>query len=417
MKKDIVNFAVQKLSGPPDDIQIRELAALAVRVIIEFEPTRRDTFPSSPLGVEARLVQASGRLVLSVPQHREYMRTAYGSEPIFAEAAAKIMHQRVEENTQPDASYWARVVNRNLAPGSFNKGPNGDLAMRLLLTCAYDIAVQTGGVLHDELIQHDRPVKLVTFLTALLGTSHHKVLDSRPSNERHLLQDHQMTLRERFKNASVRFTHFMRAGSPEIVKDQSMWPALVRGFAYQCCDGQNQIDIIIPILLDSDGVLGASNVSALVIQVKNTTQALHPHIDIASTCQDGINFFSKEDGRAYIAMTANLGTADSDVTVTSPGERDSSRGHENHARYAFEIKGCNPSSYHFIKDVAPWDILLNKRKLLDEHPHRDERLQCVRRMCDLVPEIHREWAVPVDAGEVDGGSGGLDGTSIPATVM
>ncbi|TCD63019.1 hypothetical protein EIP91_006082 [Steccherinum ochraceum] len=58
VRNDIVNFAMQKLSGSPDDTQpLDELAALAVRVLIEFEPTRRDTFPS----VEDRLVQGSGQ--------------------------------------------------------------------------------------------------------------------------------------------------------------------------------------------------------------------------------------------------------------------------------------------------------------------------------------------------------------------
>ncbi|TCD60627.1 hypothetical protein EIP91_009758 [Steccherinum ochraceum] len=339
----------------------------------------------------------SGRLVLSVPQHREYMRTGYGSEPIIAEAAARIMLK--EDDLPKDASYWARVINSTLASGTFNKGPNGELAMRLLLTCAYDRAVKMENAPCDPIIQCDRPIMLITFLIALLGSSNaDKVLDSVPSNQHHLPFEDRLSLRERFKDAKVRFTHFMRAGSPEVVKDQSMWPALVRGFAYQCCDGQKDIDIIIPILLNGNGKLDASNVSALAFQIKNTIHAANPYVDIASTRQDGINLFSKEDGRPYIAVTANLGVTKSEVIPAPSGQRDSNR-IVNHARYAFTVNGCNTSSYPCITDVSPWNILLNKGKLLDEHPHGGDRLMCVRRMCDLVPEIHSEWAVPNKQGD------------------
>ncbi|TCD66424.1 hypothetical protein EIP91_001360 [Steccherinum ochraceum] len=378
VQNDIVNFAMQKLSGSPDGTQpLDELAALAVRVIIEFEQTRRDTFPS----VEDRLVQGSGRLVLSVPQHREYMRTGYGSEPIIAEAAARIMREPIKpDGLFKDASYWARVINNTLASGTFNKGPNGELAMRLLLTCAYDEAVKMENTSYDPIIQCDRPVKLINFLIALLGPLNaEKVLNSLPSNQHRLSPQARLSLRERFQDAKVRFTHFMRAGSPEIVKDQSMWPALVRGFAYQCCDGQKDIDIIIPILLDGDEVLDASTVSPLVFQIKNTIQAANPYVDIASTRPDGINFFSKEDGRPYIAVTANLGVTKSEVIPAPHGERDSSRTLDQHARYAFTVNGSDASSYPGITDVAPWDILLNKGKLFDEHPHGGERLMCAQK--------------------------------------
>ena len=66
-----------------------ELAILGVRLLLPFEPVQRA--PSQ--NMEEYLVERNMRIAYSVPQHCQYMRSGYSSEPILAEAAANLMRE------------------------------------------------------------------------------------------------------------------------------------------------------------------------------------------------------------------------------------------------------------------------------------------------------------------------------------
>lgn len=62
------------------------LAAVALRLLLEFDPTRQ-----AAIVAESKLVQGHMRIAYSIPAHQEYVRSGAPSEPILAEAAAQIM--------------------------------------------------------------------------------------------------------------------------------------------------------------------------------------------------------------------------------------------------------------------------------------------------------------------------------------
>ena len=61
-----------------------KLAVLDVQLSLDFEP-RREKVQFE----EAGLVESHMRVAYSIPDHREYLRSGYPSEPLLAEAAAQ----------------------------------------------------------------------------------------------------------------------------------------------------------------------------------------------------------------------------------------------------------------------------------------------------------------------------------------
>ncbi len=60
------------------------LAVLDVQLSLDFEPRREKVQME-----EASLVESHMRIAYSIPNHREYLRSGYPSEPLLAEAAAQ----------------------------------------------------------------------------------------------------------------------------------------------------------------------------------------------------------------------------------------------------------------------------------------------------------------------------------------
>src|ERR1700733_7081841 len=71
-----------------------------------------------------------------------------------------------------------------------------------------------------------------------------------------------------YQNAKIYFTHFVRYTiTPEA---KHLWAAVVRGQAIQC-SFQQEVDIIIPVVLDAKAKLAEKHMSAILIQVRNRT--------------------------------------------------------------------------------------------------------------------------------------------------
>ena len=195
-----------------------ELAALGTRLMLEFEPLHESA------DLEARLVEGHMRIAYSVPKHRHYFRGGAPSEPVLAEAAARIMN---------DMSMLPATLANYLKNDLISKGERGELVTRLLLTLAHDKCVQFDRKKAHE-AQYSKPIPLFRFLEALVGPDHMKrILVSKPDN-----MDNGATFEEAFKDAKVNFTHFVKGGDPTVITDKAAWMALSRCMAFQCANGQ-----------------------------------------------------------------------------------------------------------------------------------------------------------------------------------
>ena len=110
------------------------LAALSVRLMLEFEPRRiRAT------EVENLMVAGHLRVANVIPDHREYVISLTLSEPIVAEAADQVLHG---QNMV--------LLAQNMSKGLIKKGQRGELVVHLLLTLAHDRALERLKIPHRD---------------------------------------------------------------------------------------------------------------------------------------------------------------------------------------------------------------------------------------------------------------------------
>jgi len=354
-----------------------ELAALGIRLMLEFEPLRESA------DQEAKLVEGHMRIAYSVPKHRQYLRGGTSSEPVLAEAAARIMNGMSAVST---ISYY-------LGHGLISKGERGELITRLLLTLAHDKCVEFDYKKADE-AQYSKPVPLVDFLAALVGPNHMKgILQSRPDN----VHDG-VTFEEAFKDAKVNFTHFVKGNDSSIITDNAAWMALSRLMAYQCANGQWMIDLYIPVLL-WDEPLGRYVVSGIFIQIKNQLKKQPVEIDATqleffTDPPAGHPDFTRYNERPYIAIVMHLGiqpgslngsatenkVSEDEATAwipprsssTTPSDQNLEVDKSTHPRYAITIVGCSNAVYNVIEkdDEHKYATLITSRDIVDEHPRQ-----------------------------------------------
>ncbi|KAF8576190.1 hypothetical protein K439DRAFT_1664731 [Ramaria rubella] len=264
------------------------LAVVDVRLMLDYEP-RRQTFHR-----EAELVASHMRIVYSIPQNRAYLRSGYPSEPIFPTACALSAHGYLKENIQS---------------GLLDRGQRGELVARALVMSAYDRAVE---------VDHPSPTKgkpplyskgcsVITFIKELFSEAYaNEILNSVPDNVRGGVK-----LKDAFKNARIRFTHFVKMVDDTSTSTAAMFAAFVRGFATVCHNEQTEVDLMLPILL-WDEKLCEEVMSAIMIQVKRRAKA--GTLVAYEIEESNIAFFPPQSGtnerastRPYIALIMELG--------------------------------------------------------------------------------------------------------------
>ncbi len=356
----IVAFARDKLIGgelPLKDAFLDEpqgLAVLSVCIMLDFEPPRVVADQTEAIQVERHM-----RIAYSVPQHRAYMRSGTPSEPILAEAAAQLM-KYVKDAPKTLADF----VNKGLV----DKGHAGELAARLLLTLAYHQAIRLPAP-KEIYLRHSQGCKLSTFLTALLGPDNYELLSASRADDQSIGE--KRTFKDYFKDARVRFTHFGRANDSKVITVKFLWAAFLRCMAVQCSVNQPSIDIIIPVLIDENRLVEESNMSGLLIQVKDKTREAHVnHLHFTAT---ELGLFSEvKPSRPYLNILMQLGVSDkAEFEVLEPSN--TSTPPSIHRRFTTNIIGCAPEVYPVVeaRDVGSYNALLLSKNTLEEHPRQD----------------------------------------------
>jgi hypothetical protein len=356
------------------------LAALTTRLLLDFEPKRELSRK-----MESTLVQGNMRIAFSVPKHHEYLRSGSPSEPILAEAAAQEMYL-MRHHGRPILQKLADFVGE----GMINKGERGELVARFIFTEAYDRAVLKRRPFPLGEVAFSQAVPLYTFLEELFGKGHcDRIWQSKSDNDADA-----GNFGTTFEHAYVRFTHFVRDHEQNHVSTHTLWAALARGMAVQCSPYQDVIDIAIPVVMceDLDEKLSEKNVTAILVQVKNTVKEERVDIDEAEIGKQR-GFFPKDEAarRPYITIVMNLSVenkaskqalavqteAERTQLKQTPSQlttkqRQPTRAKCNHPRFHIFVIGCSPSVYAVLgeEDRPRCAMLLGMRDLLDEHPRQ-----------------------------------------------
>ncbi|KAM6494977.1 hypothetical protein JOM56_009600 [Amanita muscaria] len=294
VKDKLIAFAIMKLAatnvGEYDANSY--LAALSVRLLLDFEPRRITAIENENLMVAGYL-----RVANVIPSHREYIISSTPSEPIVAEAAAQVLRGQKMIN----------LLFKNVRDGLIEKGQRGELVARLLLTLAHDAAIEQMDIKRREgqgQIEKlfTTPVPLLTFFSALFAQPHaDNIMRCRPD-----YQSKGPTFEETFKDAYVMFTHFGKAADDWCNSDVFAFMALCRNMAISCREGMEFADLCIPIHFGKETPLSRNATSAIFVSIKDKEKAMgynRTYIDV-----NKMNFFADGDkARPVILLILQLG--------------------------------------------------------------------------------------------------------------
>ncbi|THG98432.1 hypothetical protein EW026_g3752 [Hermanssonia centrifuga] len=417
VRQGLISFAVEKLNcnHPKVLTENGQLSALNVRLLLDFAPRRQ-------IAVDKQIELVAGHMLIvhCIPDFLEGMRTSAPSEPILAEAAARIM---------TNMSHIPQYLLKQVGDGLVSSDDGGNLVARLLLTLAHDQAVQAyqaakasrAPSAYSPVVRplYTEAILLVDFLKALISDNWLKlILDSYPTN---IAPSDALRkpFREMFKDALINFTHFVRTGDGSLVRDEGAWLAFVRGMGVQWSYNKPTVNIFLPLLL-RDEKIGRHVMSGLFIQVEN---GRHSEPECAHVDAETLNFFSmnpsgQADNRPYVCITMNLGPRSTEKLGPNgqqrpPNVRTDESCNSSHPRYAFTIFGCSSSVYEVImpNEKNIYAYLRVPQSLMGEYPYREDvdRNAAMLRMKPVwvAGTSSYEWS----GAEPDAGPSGLEAQS------
>ncbi|KAF8340891.1 hypothetical protein F5887DRAFT_1225901 [Amanita rubescens] len=378
----VIELAKRKLLHSTSTTELSDnakLAAIDVAITLNYEPRR-----TWSRALQDTLVASHARIVFAIPKHREYMRTGYPSEPLLAEVANRLLYE--EERTSP--SFCIETLSQCDENGMLSKGHVGETVARSIMSNAYRRAVAKDAT--SEPLNFSAGCSLEAFIKELFAEEFaNMTLASKPDN----VQDGE-DFRTTFRNAVVRFTHFITMsihGGPKKnwAWTNIAWAAFVRSAAIICHATRPTIDFIIPILLQRDNKIDECVMSAILVQVKIQEGTTNEFIFDAN---DVKLFPGKNHIRPYISLVMDLGIArripandskSGTVALTSApqtlqkvssyqsGVRRRHYNADEHPRYQFIASGCSAVVYKNV-DKATFGGLLGTHDIFTDHGRLDE---------------------------------------------
>ncbi|KAI6033344.1 hypothetical protein EDC04DRAFT_3035134 [Pisolithus marmoratus] len=354
------------------------LATLDVLITIDYEPRQH-----LARTCELEMIVSHMRIAFSASQDGSYIRSGYPSEPFLAEAASRQMYHCLKSLPYSMSGLLRENINRGL----IDLSQKTEIIMRFLLRMAYIDAIvdEQAGELHRTGDPNfSKGCSFLAFLKALFADQFHDIiLRSTPDNS----VTSTCAFEDAFENAVVRFTHFVKA---------------------------EDIDIVIPVLLDKHCALEESSMSALFIQVKrgqrrssgSTTYITDKMVqgfftdrvpaeeetDVLVEQREEVSTGEQEDTRPYVTLVAELGVngppKDTPFVVTgNTGGRSSARATlestEGFPRYSIRAYGCTETTWMVVigSEGDVYKYILGTDDLLADHQRQDEAsLELVRQM-------------------------------------
>ena len=348
----IIALAMAKLNPKRAfrDDELAQFACLAIRIGLDFDASREIGHAKQIESVESYM-----RIVFAVPSHLEYMRTGIPSEPVLAEAAARLLNWGLGGNSDKHMKTLApTVLNKAFERGFLARGERGEMIARLLWTLAYDEVAKGGHSLNDPVVFH-QPIKVLDFLRKLFHGNHwDEILNAKPMGD-----PDGPSLSEAFKSAYICFSHFMDAVDHHI-NLRNVYRLLLRGAALSCQRNQRSIDFLTPILFGTPDStqIRRSNTSVLQAQVKNRNQEEEFIADPSLV----------QSKHPVISIIHELGSPKSEVeckSFTRPSNR-----HGRH--YQIVARGCSSGTYGIIPSSMDetYPMLLGSNLLMEDFPRK-----------------------------------------------
>jgi hypothetical protein len=368
-------FAISKLTPEREKTsENAKLAWLAWRVMLNFDSTE-----DKAREVESRLVESYMRVVFIVPHHRRFMRTGTPSEPILAEAAARLLHHR--QVNVPE------VLKNAFGQNLIARGERAETVARAIFITAHDEAARSlceSGTpsAGPDLIYH-RPIPLLLWLEHMFKPEVYKrILKFTPAGT-----EGGATLEEAFRSAWVHFSHFTLAADHKVVRREHLPHFMLRGTAVQACDDQAAIDCLGAIHFEKDDT--ATELTPITIdscswwdaQIQNRKTAVATSIpshitDPLSQNKNPTLSFLLELGDEsapsnildQVTESKSVGPARSTRGRASGQQDDAEKRH-----YQIDVNGLHSFRFWSPSDIENIQTALATTKYIEDFPRADEK--------------------------------------------
>ncbi len=247
-----------------------QLAALAIRISIPFDLT------AAGIAEERKQVNECLRIITGVPEHLEFMSTSTSSEPLLAEAAARLLNGH---ETTSVASLAPRILSNALDAFWVCHDESGGLVARMLLTISHDLAARSLDVVDVLQPIYHRPIALLDLLRELFEeTWHASIFAALPLSAD---PDQKLVLKDAFKDAYVNFSHFAHPAGLEPFLMTNLSNLAFRGMAYHRFSDEGAFSVVIPIVFGNPvkEAISELNCSVLQVAVRTEGQKLYPDVE------------------------------------------------------------------------------------------------------------------------------------------
>jgi hypothetical protein len=385
VKRGMVVFATLKLACGEPETEKAQMAALGVRVILDFDAARE-----SARQYEEKLVESYMRVAFAVPEHREFLRSGAPSEPLLAEGAAQLFPRFGMKTCAPD------LLSNAFQQGLLAKGERGEMIARLLWTLAHDEVIFKSRTPPNSLLKFSKPISVLDWLKSLLRpTWHERVLSATP-----IADPSGPPLEAAFKNTYINFTHFARAGDLGVISPDFLYGGLVRHMAFQCADNQRSTDLVAPMLHGRNASIVPENTTPLYGQVKNRTKRsdvlVEPHIAGKPRNDFPILSIVHELGVDKPDVYSHHSLPQKDLCPL-PNSTRTPNVHLHH--YQIHVEGCSDEVYGIIPPEKSklYQAMLGATKVSDDfarisHPgHLDALLRLKPAFHSFDPQASYNW--------------------------
>lgn len=310
-------------------------AVLSTRLSLEF-----DTSTEEARRLTENMIYRHMRIAFSFPAHGGHVWSGAPSEPLLAEAAAEFMYKCHNVDWTGEL---ADAVDRGIVKHSWR----GDLLMRLLLALAFDRAGDEGRA-NNAFCEYDlysAPVPVVDFLRALFADRWHDVVETAlPVTAGAQGEAGAVPLREAFKGAFVRFSHFIEFDGDDFADTHVALAAVARGFAIRLVPSHGTVDLAIPVVM-RDEKLTTEVISFIFIKLKTKHERVgRPDREYVENA-----FPSDTSGKhPFIHIVMQLhpdASPPTDDPATDPDQLS-----EAHPCYRLTAYGCSPTVYKAVND-------------------------------------------------------------------
>ncbi|KAG9096526.1 hypothetical protein FS749_008281 [Ceratobasidium sp. UAMH 11750] len=399
----IFNFAMDKLTcdEAPEHKLDSDMAALGVRIGV-----RLDTTTLAGRDLDSRLVESHMRIVYSIPQRGEYMRTGSSSEPILAEAAAQYLNvEPIPGGLRGIARLAPWILAEAYAGGFIARREWGGLIARLLVTIAHDMAAQKH---YDATPKFDReaygqpqyhcPIPLLEFLRALFQPKYYaQVLKATPVCQERSNKSRQKTLGKAFAESYVSFSHFALAGDSGMLAGPCLTTAFARGMGIQAMDGQRSIDAVIPVHMGSPTTtISVQRTSAINIRVKNRKDVRNCPVDRTTTIPN--------TSQPVISIIFELGCEEPGVQVNHRPHTDEEDPHQNDLHYEIVVYGHSSMVFGVIppEEEHTYRAILEAGRSAGNLPRRNDWIGDLEAFHSLEPAFYSHQQLQQFAGLIEG---------------